>query len=432
MNLIIKNFNRINWGYAIAFILLIAGFVFSSIISTNLYKESNRISQTDSTMNRLSELFTSLKSAQASWGEYTLTKSYKSLNQYYDKTREIDSLFGNIYQSSLISLPLKGQMDTLANLLNSLHTKDHINPILHYRKNAAILLDSLQMMSARNSLVVDSITTIINGISREVKAEADERSRTMGTWSIFLEILGYAMLLVAVFLAVHMLIIYRKERAAKKKARGDADNYQQQLEARIEELMEMNKEILRLKSMEKYTSLGRVATIIAHDIKNPLTSINVALEELRKALPERRWELYFNIIRRSSNKINEKINHFLNVTAFTKLNTQVYSINQLLDTVLMEAEDRICLENITVVKNYEKDICEVSVDIEKIKTAFLNLIFNAIEAMNGDKKVLTITTLTKKIRVSLLLKIMETEWMRKRPQKYLSPILQQSLKTEVA
>src|SRR5690625_4964728 len=120
----IKWLNHINWRYVVTFIFLVAGFALSMTISANLYRLESGSSKTDSTMNRLTELFTSLKSAQASWGEYTLTKRYKSLDQYYDKSREIDTLFDNIYRSSSLSPQLKERMDTLGNLLNILLTKD--------------------------------------------------------------------------------------------------------------------------------------------------------------------------------------------------------------------------------------------------------------------------------------------------------------------
>ena len=56
------------------------------------------------------------------------------------------------------------------------------------------------------------------------------------------------------------------------------------------------------------------------------------------------------------------------------------------------AKDRINLNHIKIEKNYGIGICEISVDKEKIKIAFLNLIVNAIEAMEPGKGVLQITS----------------------------------------
>jgi len=63
-----------------------------------------------------------------------------------------------------------------------------------------------------------------------------------------------------------------------------------------------------------------------------------------------------------------------------------------MDEAIDLATDRIVLYNISVVKKYSTDICDVSVDREKLKIAFLNIIVNAIEAMEPGKGVLTIST----------------------------------------
>ncbi len=387
---------RINAGYAIAFILLIVCFVLTTAISTRFATQSNLISGTDTTLNRLDELLTSLKSAQASWGEYTLTKSYKSLNQFYNKRQKIDSLFGQIHQFSSISAEQKQSLDTLGTLLHNLFIQAIEAPELQYRKNAAKLLDTLKKNSVRNSLFVDSITSIIHAMQERVQDKVGAKKQSLDSLSTLLKVLGYCMLAIALFLAVYMIVIYNRELRAKKKARGEANDYHQQLEARIEQLTIMNKEITRLKSMEKFTALGRVATIIAHDIKNPLTNINLATDQLSDEIQNEDLKLYLTIIKRNSGRINDNINHFLNVTAFTALNAHNISVNRLLDEVLLEAEDRIRLEDITIEKDYDEEICDIKVDMGKIKTAFLNIILNAIDAMEAGEGILKVKTFSRK------------------------------------
>jgi len=68
------------------------------------------------------------------------------------------------------------------------------------------------------------------------------------------------------------------------------------------------------------------------------------------------------------------------------------NINQLLDEALELAQDRIELNHIKVEKYYDKDICEIQVDKEKIKLAFLNIIVNAVEAMKNDTGILELRT----------------------------------------
>jgi signal transduction histidine kinase len=143
--------------------------------------------------------------------------------------------------------------------------------------------------------------------------------------------------------------------------------------------------------MEKFSSLGRIAAMIAHEIKNPLTNINLATMQLSEEL-SLDTNIFLSIIKRNSEKINTQINNFLNVTAFTELHIRNISINELLDEALKEAEDRIALEEVKVVKDYSNDICNVAIDTEKMKIAFLNIIFNAIDSMETEKGILSIKT----------------------------------------
>lgn len=76
----------------------------------------------------------------------------------------------------------------------------------------------------------------------------------------------------------------------------------------------------------------------------------------------------------------------LDSTRATELDLSHITVNQLLDICLKEAADRLKLNNIKVIKNYDPDICEIKVDVGKLKIAFLNLIVNAIEAMDDDSE----------------------------------------------
>ncbi|MBN8789656.1 MAG: GHKL domain-containing protein, partial [Terrimonas sp.] len=105
--------------------------------------------------------------------------------------------------------------------------------------------------------------------------------------------------------------------------------------------------------------------------------------------------IFYDMITRNSQRINSLITELLNSTRFIELKSQAISINQLLDEALSLAEDRIMLNGIQVIKQYDADICDLVVDQEKIKIAFLNIIVNAIEAMESEKGVLTIKTYAK-------------------------------------
>jgi signal transduction histidine kinase len=85
----------------------------------------------------------------------------------------------------------------------------------------------------------------------------------------------------------------------------------------------------------------------------------------------------------------------LNSTRTPELDFVKASINDILDKSLEFALDRIELKKIKIVKNYDPDICPILVNNEKIYIAFLNIIVNAIEAMQEKGTLLLSTENTK-------------------------------------
>jgi signal transduction histidine kinase len=205
-------------------------------------------------------------------------------------------------------------------------------------------------------------------------------------------------LALAVLMALFGFYTYSRENKARRLADQRVAEYQQQLQERIEQLDHANKELIRMRSIEKFAATGRIARTIAHEVRNPLTNINLAVEQLQSELngqkPESA-ELILEMISRNSARINLLITDLLNSTKFADLVYKRISINQLLDETLELAEDRIRLNNITVVKRYSGEICDIAVDVERIKIAFLNIIVNAIEAMEPGKGILQLHTMTK-------------------------------------
>jgi signal transduction histidine kinase len=70
------------------------------------------------------------------------------------------------------------------------------------------------------------------------------------------------------------------------------------------------------------------------------------------------------------------------------LNTSSHNINDILDEAISLAMDRVRLRRVKIKKEYEQEMCDIQVDGEKVKTALLNIIINAIEAVDQDGTVL--------------------------------------------
>ena len=136
----------------------------------------------------------------------------------------------------------------------------------------------------------------------------------------------------------------------------------------------------------------QIVSALIHEIRNPLTTINLAVQMLRS--PTRSYDrtLYQDIIMRSSTQINDLITDLLRSWQSDEVQPGNYPIHQLVDEALALAEDRIFLKTIIVMKDYTALDYKVQVDKQKIKIALANIIINAIEAMpsgNGKLKLIT-------------------------------------------
>lgn len=138
-------------------------------------------------------------------------------------------------------------------------------------------------------------------------------------------------------------------------------------------------------------SIQSVSTLV-HEIRNPLTNINLAVEELRSMTSNDDEKTLLDVIARSSARINNLLSDLLTSFTARKVQQGTTSIHQLLDQVLFLCKDRIMLKNITVRKDYAVQDCKIVLNEPKMKIAVTNIIVNAIEAMTrkgGQLKILT-------------------------------------------
>ena len=141
--------------------------------------------------------------------------------------------------------------------------------------------------------------------------------------------------------------------------------------------------------------------------------------------------MMIEMIGRNATRINQLVSDLLNSTRFTQLNYTLADINEVLDQTLKLAHDRIELNKVTVKKDYEKNMGELCIDEERIKLAFLNIIVNAIEAIEKGTGVLKIKTNKREANVLLRSMIMDPEWIKKRSEIFLNLILPRNQKEMV-
>ncbi|MBA3647112.1 MAG: response regulator [Chitinophagales bacterium] len=161
-----------------------------------------------------------------------------------------------------------------------------------------------------------------------------------------------------------------------------------------------------LREIEKFAITGRIALVIAHEVRNPLTNVKLALYQLRDEIKEANESisLLFNIAERNCDRINHLITNLLESTKFSELKFEDISINKIVEQALDLASDRIELKGVKIIKRFSPEICDVYIDKEKIEIAFLNIILNAVEAVEKDKGIITVTTRPKDGKCEVIIK----------------------------
>jgi signal transduction histidine kinase len=200
-------------------------------------------------------------------------------------------------------------------------------------------------------------------------------------------------LIIVLLIGTYSLITFNKENLAKRKSEEVKRIYAVELEKRIEQLAATNLELDRHRRIEKFVATGRMASTMAHEIKNPLNNISLALEQLGEVIGKQQDSaMLLEIIKRNTTRINVLVTDLLNSTRYLQLKFVTVSINDIIDQALEIAKDRLKLQHVDIVKNYDSDICKVTVDPDKIGIAFLNIIINAVEAMEGRPGKIEIST----------------------------------------
>jgi len=146
---------------------------------------------------------------------------------------------------------------------------------------------------------------------------------------------------------------------------------------------------------EKMGATNRLVRTLAHEVRNPLTNINLSIENLESEINDDLLQAYLDIIKRNSKRINDLITELLNSSRPSEIVLKKHSIIDIVEATLQEAADRINLKNITLVKEYDSNCNIVSIDESKIRIAFLNLVINAIEAMEEHKGILKVSISSK-------------------------------------
>jgi len=151
----------------------------------------------------------------------------------------------------------------------------------------------------------------------------------------------------------------------------------------LREIQELREKAIK---SEKLAAVGRMAASIAHEIRNPLSSIRGFAQYFQKRLQgQKREEEYATLMVREVDRLNRVITELLDFAKPRELKREVCRLDNLMDDVLKLLTYDLTKKKVTVIKNYGKNMQPIIGDREQIAQAFLNVLLNALEAVLPQK-----------------------------------------------
>jgi len=205
-------------------------------------------------------------------------------------------------------------------------------------------------------------------------------------------------------------IIYLSGRNIATERRKLSQNLMQLNENLEKKVMKKTKELRKVQSQliqsEKLSLIGELVTSVAHEVKNPLAIISLIVQNLESKYADNYTIEKLKAIQRNINRIDKTIYGLLNFSRPSRSNFDYHSINEILER-LEPILKHFLPENIEIIKKYDSKLPQGWFDSDCLGQVFLNLISNAIKAMeNGGE--LYITTSFDSTRKGIIIKFEDT------------------------
>jgi signal transduction histidine kinase len=144
----------------------------------------------------------------------------------------------------------------------------------------------------------------------------------------------------------------------------------------------------KLVQAEKLASIGRISAGLAHEIRNPLTSVKLNIQKVMESENLKGLEKdHLEISQEGIIQIEKFVKEMLNYTRVAELNLDYFSLEQIIDESEKMLSDYFKQKDVSVEVKAEKGIPPVHVDADKLRQVIVNLFRNSCEAVIKGGKI---------------------------------------------
>lgn len=170
-----------------------------------------------------------------------------------------------------------------------------------------------------------------------------------------------------------------------------SEELRHQVELAKKELKEAQAHLIH---SERLAAVGEMSVIVAHEVRNPMSSIRSCAQRIHKAVEEKDPnKKYTNYIMQEVDRLERIVKDMLTVTRQPKPNLVEENVNRVIEEILLHMDDEIRKSGTVLTKELDQNLPAILVDPALLEQVILNMIQNALIFMQDrEKKELKIAT----------------------------------------
>ncbi len=137
----------------------------------------------------------------------------------------------------------------------------------------------------------------------------------------------------------------------------------------------------RLEKSESLATLGQMAGLVAHEVRNPLIAINMRIQSLQDELTSSYGREDVEVIRQEIERLKRIVQNFLDFARMREPKLRPLSINTVINQSLKVLKPMLEEQEIRVERRMPESVPNVRGDVDQLKQVLMNLLLNSIQVM---------------------------------------------------